>query len=371
MAVAVGTVTTGTVSSSTGLTFNHNATGASLLMVYAGSRGSGGPTVTGVTFNGVAMTLVDGGVEAQTGGYWYYLLAPDTGAHNVVVSFSGTVNAGGTAVNLSWTSTTAPIGGYGKTQFNGGTTATRNTTCVATSILLAGFSLTNSGNAITVDGSQTSDSNFSYTNSAHSVSHKSVSAGVNAMTYTTSNAISDGVLVTVEIKPPLEPVTMGLGSYTLTGQSASFIRSYRLVAELGSYALTGYNAAINKAYTVVMGLGSYALTGYSLAISRTYRLVMGLGSYTLTGIDAIIKMSYKLVASLGSYALTGYDLVTRGQRYTYDTKPTSSYSNDTKPTSSYSNDTKPTSSYSNDTKPSSSYSNDTKPSNSWINDEKL
>lgn len=172
MAVAVGTVTTGTVSSSTGLTFSHDATGASLLMVYAGSRGSGGPTVTGVTFNGVSMTLVDGGVEAQTGGYWYYLLAPATGAHNVVVSFSGTVNAGGTAVNLSGTSTTVPIGGYGKTQFNGGTTATRNTICVATSILLAGFSLTNSGNAITVDGSQTSDSNFSYTNSAHSVSHK-------------------------------------------------------------------------------------------------------------------------------------------------------------------------------------------------------
>lgn len=371
MAVAVGTVTTGTVSSSTGLTFSHDATGASLLMVYAGSRGSGGPTVTGVTFNGVSMTLVDGGVEAQTGGYWYYLLAPATGSHNVVVSFSGTVNAGGTAVNLSGTSTTVPIGGFGKTQFNGGTTATRNTTCVATSILLAGFSLTNSGNAITVDGSQTSDSNFSYTNSAHSVSHKSVTAGTQSMTYTTANAISDGVLVTVEIKPPLEPIVMGLGSYTLTGQSASFIRSYKLTAELGTYAFTGFSAAINKAYTVVMGLGSYALTGYSLATSRTYRLVMGLGSYTLTGIDAIMKMSYRLVASLGSYTLTGYDLVTRGHRYTYDTKPTNSYSNDAKPTSSYSNDAKPTSSYSNDTIPTNSYSNDTKPSGSWTNDDEL
>lgn len=77
---------TGSTSGST-VTWSHTCTGSNGVLVvhlYAES----GNTVTGVTYNGTAMTL---GVKATTSfnvtTYTYFILGPTTGAHNIVASY--------------------------------------------------------------------------------------------------------------------------------------------------------------------------------------------------------------------------------------------------------------------------------------------
>lgn len=60
---------------------------------------SGSDLITGVTYNGVSMTLVDKQVNGSNNEYCYlfYLIAPATGANNVVVSASGSTSIGSLA----------------------------------------------------------------------------------------------------------------------------------------------------------------------------------------------------------------------------------------------------------------------------------
>lgn len=58
-------------------------------------------TITGITYNGIAMTRVNTTTYPDTGfarSYLYYLLAPATGANNVVISFSSSRNS----VSYAW-----------------------------------------------------------------------------------------------------------------------------------------------------------------------------------------------------------------------------------------------------------------------------
>lgn len=84
--------------------------GNRVLVVGVGSDTiSGDCSASSVTYNGVALTLIDGGRYANqapgdpTDDYisLWYLLAPDTGAHNVVVSFTNTPSNGASAVAIS------------------------------------------------------------------------------------------------------------------------------------------------------------------------------------------------------------------------------------------------------------------------------
>lgn len=90
MAIAYDNATQGSAATATSITFAHTCTGANLVL-YVGSIGSTTSDLqTGVTYNGVAMTAID--KLQHTGGRWDYswvLIAPAAGAHNVVVSASG------------------------------------------------------------------------------------------------------------------------------------------------------------------------------------------------------------------------------------------------------------------------------------------
>lgn len=83
---ASGSSTNGTTSQS----HSHTCTGSNLGLVVGvtGDTTGNGDNITGATYNGVAMTLV---VKANDAGRWlylFYLNAPATGAHNIVVSAS-------------------------------------------------------------------------------------------------------------------------------------------------------------------------------------------------------------------------------------------------------------------------------------------
>lgn len=92
MAISVGNVSSSTSSAAesgnTTLTWSHNNDG-DFLRVGVSWRSDAGQTVSGVTFNGVALTQIgSAAVNGSTSAGHWRLIAPASGAHNVVVTLS-------------------------------------------------------------------------------------------------------------------------------------------------------------------------------------------------------------------------------------------------------------------------------------------
>jgi hypothetical protein len=105
MANAFDAATNGGHATGTSLTFSHTCTGANLILFIGIFGDAGGDKVTGVTYNGVAMTLVKK-ILGGTGGssrdcYVYLLVGPAVGAHNVVVSASSSITMGAVSASYS------------------------------------------------------------------------------------------------------------------------------------------------------------------------------------------------------------------------------------------------------------------------------
>lgn len=93
MAIALDTSTRSSITTGTSITWAHTVTGSDT-MGFAGAAegGTSSDLLTGITWNGSAMTAAGTGkvqVPADAWVYLYYVVAPTTG--NIVASFSGTV----------------------------------------------------------------------------------------------------------------------------------------------------------------------------------------------------------------------------------------------------------------------------------------
>lgn len=85
MAIAFDAASGNFVNPGTSLTVSHTCTGSDLALVVAVTDISGASVVSGVTYNSVAMTKVDE-IGANRAFTLWYLTAPDTGAHDIVVT---------------------------------------------------------------------------------------------------------------------------------------------------------------------------------------------------------------------------------------------------------------------------------------------
>lgn len=100
--------------STTTATWSHTVAGSNrFLWISIQYRGGGGTNpATGVTYNGVALTFIraDSGTGTNTGGIYrnelWYLIAPATGAHNVIVTFTGDTSSTNGRVALAAVSLT-------------------------------------------------------------------------------------------------------------------------------------------------------------------------------------------------------------------------------------------------------------------------
>ena len=83
----------GSTGSGTSHTFAHTTGVGSnrLLVVQVTGDNNPGDVITGVTYNSVSMTLVTKNLTAGRAQYMFYLLNPDSGANNVVISASATI----------------------------------------------------------------------------------------------------------------------------------------------------------------------------------------------------------------------------------------------------------------------------------------
>lgn len=114
-------------SAGTTLTFSHTCTGASKLVVsvqlWQDVAGTG--TVSGITYNGVALTKIGEKRQASTSMQveMWYLDAPAAGAHNIVVTISGNTDAR-KAGSISLIGAT---NGYDQTNSSGGSSTSAST----------------------------------------------------------------------------------------------------------------------------------------------------------------------------------------------------------------------------------------------------
>ncbi len=142
MALAIDTTSNGAGGQATSLTWKHTCTGSDLVLIVGVSvwKNGGGPyTISGVTYNGDAMTLANNIGDDDKRAYIFYLVNPDTGgSYNIVASVSGGnygIVSGG-AVSITGASQTNPIGVTGGAIGYSSKISTAVTTTVADSILI-------------------------------------------------------------------------------------------------------------------------------------------------------------------------------------------------------------------------------------------
>lgn len=95
MPIALDTSTDGGVTNTTTThTFSHTCSGADRIL-WVGAFGDENDNVSGITYNGVAMSRVGTALESVSARrvYLYVLVGPATGANNVVITTSVTVDA--------------------------------------------------------------------------------------------------------------------------------------------------------------------------------------------------------------------------------------------------------------------------------------
>lgn len=128
----------GTVNPSTSLTFTHTVTGSNTVLICSLLSNN---TVTGITFNGDALTQIKKLFDNSTWyNYLYGMIDPDAGAHNVVVSNSqSTVIFASCASYAGVDTATFPDSSNSSVGGTGGFVTTYTTTTVANGWLVTGI----------------------------------------------------------------------------------------------------------------------------------------------------------------------------------------------------------------------------------------
>ena len=131
--LAVDNASSGTTASDTAssMTVSHTTGSGSnrLMLVGISYNNDDYETVTGVTYNGTALTqvgTVNNSDDARV--YIYSLVGPDSGTHNVVINFSSALNEGAIAGVVTFTGVdqSTPLGTFASAQADDSTPATVN-----------------------------------------------------------------------------------------------------------------------------------------------------------------------------------------------------------------------------------------------------
>lgn len=231
MALARDSNSSGTVVG-TSLTYNHIVGSGSnrLLVVFVNlsTNPGGGDVVTGVTYNGVAMTQVtklnnSDATYTNRWNYAYILVNPDVGTHSVVVSCSSSQSIGAMSISYTGAKQTGQPDSY-----NSGTTAsaashTINTTVVASNCWLAGVA-TATLTRPTAGSGFTTSYNDSAGNSLYGDTNGTVGTGSQGMT---SSQSPNGAFTTIvlSIAPTTSVDYTATFTETVTMSEPGFIKA--------------------------------------------------------------------------------------------------------------------------------------------------
>lgn len=141
MAIAFNSTQNASAAGTTTVTYSHTCSGADRVLIVSCCSDDVSDDITGVTYNGVSLTLID--KQQAAGGFQYAylfrLVAPAVGANNVVVtrtSTTGSVYA--TSMSYTGVDQTSPVDAVAKSTAASSTISMPLTTTVANAWLVAG-----------------------------------------------------------------------------------------------------------------------------------------------------------------------------------------------------------------------------------------
>lgn len=217
MAISIDSHSQNAATSGTTLSWSHTCASGAVLIVGA-SIGNQNQTVTGVTYNGVALTKIveKGGGDACYASLWY-LANPASGANTITVTYSANPSphgVGGIGLSLTGVSSSV-VGVSGSTDVSpaAASISTSVTTTAANSMVVAYAAQNGNSTSLTVSGSnqtqqdttgkinsmrsslstQTTTSTGSYTNSWSSSPNEVMKQVVAEILEQTSSASVDAI----------------------------------------------------------------------------------------------------------------------------------------------------------------------------------
>lgn len=197
--------------------WSHTCTGANRYLIVGISMLSvGGSSVSSITYNGVALSLIDarasvsGAVRAELWG----LVAPATGSNTIVVTLSTSLDSIGGAVSSTGVHQSSPLEGAADASATnvGAADATVNVVTVADNDWCVDVVAT-SDTAITVGAGQTSRNNVTGTlgSGAMSTEGPKTPAGTVTMSWTNVGALATWSIVSVALRPISAADTLVVG----------------------------------------------------------------------------------------------------------------------------------------------------------------
>lgn len=214
MAIAFDAATAQTQTSGTSSqTFSHTCTGSNLILLVGVTVWNTGDIVTGITYNGVAMTRLTRYVPSAAFNpvYLYYLLGPATGANNVVVSLSTNALIQGISVSYTGVKQTGFPDAWGQDFIDPGTSKAYSVTTVANNCWVGLRAMNNQG-ALSAGANTTlrttggSDVAFLDNNAA-----KTPAGSVTLNTSWTPSGIGNGIIFSMEPAAAAAASTRRLG----------------------------------------------------------------------------------------------------------------------------------------------------------------
>lgn len=304
MAIARDAYTNSGDSSGTDHTFSHTCgSGATRLFVAFSNGFTNTDDVSGVTYNGVAMSFV----AKQVGGfawnwYLYTLASPAAGAHNVVVSFSASKS---NVCKAAWSYTgSGTLGTPSTVHETDGDVAASVTVGAATSWLV-GFGAGSAG-TMTPGTGTTSVGAFSGTFTGYAAgldSNGTVSTGSQSMAHASGSA---NFIVVAELEAAAGGSTMtpAAGSVALTGNAPTRFQQAVAATVLGALTLTGLAPAVveNVNRAPAPPAGAITIEATTPAVNSGTTLAPAAGSVTFTGSAVTVQFQGP---DVGSIAFTG------------------------------------------------------------------
>lgn len=212
MAIALDAVSTASGSGVGPFTWAHTCAGADRMLMVSVSHYNPSATVTGITYNSIALTVVPS-ANVSNGDYHttlWGLIAPATGSNTVSVSVSGNVyDIGVAAISLTGVHQTAPYGTAG-TASGSGTTPTVAVLADVADWVLDSLVIVSSG-TLSVGGGQTSRWNAATSNAFIKYAGSTESGAGGS---TTANWTNTSSQVWAMVAVPIKPVA-AVGSSTM------------------------------------------------------------------------------------------------------------------------------------------------------------
>lgn len=101
-------------------------------------------------------------------------------------------------------------------------------------------------------------------------------------------------------------ISLDQASFSLNGQNANLVASKTISIDQAAFSLNGQDASFNISFTSSLEYGSFSLTGQSSTLIASRVLSLSDASFSLTGISATLGTPYILTADTGIFSLYGY-----------------------------------------------------------------